>query len=112
MPKKNKYEALAIKFLKAAKSVARTRVPEITAIQRCPHGRKKPKIEIEGIWSDGEVHGKRCVSLCSTGVAMLYLQGQRHKACKAKLWLVRFFVNGKLVREWDEINQKYHLEVA
>jgi len=69
-------------------------------------------IEIEGIWSDGEVHGKVCSSICSTGVAMLYLQGQRHKACKARLWLVRFFRNGKLIREWDEINQKYNLEVG
>jgi len=111
MAKKNKYEALATEFRRAAKRVKRTGIPEVTAFQ-CPHGRRKPRIEIEGIWSDGEVHGKVCVSLCSTGVAMLYLRGQRHKACKAKLWLVRFFVNGKLVREWDEIDQKYHLEVA
>lgn len=72
------------------------------------------KIEIEGIWSDGEVTSKVLATdgiTCSTAVALLYIRGQRHQACKAKLWLVRFFNDDKLVREWDEINQKYNLEL-
>jgi hypothetical protein len=82
-------------------------------IRRRMLSRTQPKeIEIQGIWSDGEVTSKVLAGgTCSTGVAMLYMQSQRPDVKTAKLWLVRFFNDNMLVREWDEINQKYNLEL-
>jgi len=184
------YEEVAAGIRQTTERVARTGVPEMTAIQRCPHGRRRvlprgpadagmiametagvtmrtskremhriirkiykrltsrvrpDQVELEGVWSDGSIRRKKGFS-CSTGVAIMQLEaltvapeklrckacqdvpgkdgrGQPCKPCGATGYiltgkthsrvpmLVRVFHDGMLVREWDQRNNRYNLEL-
>ena len=96
----------------------------LKGLRRRMESRTDPKeIVLQGIWSDGSVREKKMPGSmsCSTGVAIMFLQEltkmKADESDGSKLtesWAPRFvrvFHDGLLVREWDQKNQRYNLEL-
>lgn len=89
----------------------------IKKIRKLISTRRQPKvIELEGIWDrGGSVRFRLPLSVtCSTGVAQMQIEHhQSHDGILppkgSKLWLVRVYNDGLLVREFDVLKNAYTL---